>query len=246
MIRPLENQVQLLLGDGVVGTEAAVAVAAHQLVAGRPADGLGVPLALRHVGELHEVVHHRPPNLPPQDSDQHSPGESSLRLEAALPHSVHQLMGPNVVYRFRVPSLGVHVGKAAGGGPEANRGLRQAGGTDGGFCAPLGGAGREGQGQANHQRQQNGCRARQFFHGSFTPCCFVEWYYLSTDLVRCKMLCFYCLPCPSSMAGCMRRACNCFVERAGEPHNIADILLIWGAACLEPAMSGVPFPMEVT
>ena len=43
---PLENQIQLLLGDGVVGAEAAVAIAGHQLFAGRPADGFAVRLTL--------------------------------------------------------------------------------------------------------------------------------------------------------------------------------------------------------
>lgn len=51
----------------------AVAGAAHDALAGRPANGLGIPLSLYHIVKVHQVVHHGAACHPPQDGGDHGP-----------------------------------------------------------------------------------------------------------------------------------------------------------------------------
>ena len=123
--RPVAHQVaeedrrELLAGDRVVRAEAPVAVAADHALGRRPADRLGVPRALGHVGEVHGIVHHRAARLPPQDRDEHRAGHALVRREAVGGRAGHQPLVVDVLHVVTVPGVRAHVreGQIVGLGP---------------------------------------------------------------------------------------------------------------------------------
>ena len=50
----VQNNIQLLLGNGVVGPKAPISISTNQLLAGRPANRFCVPLSLWYVIKLYQ------------------------------------------------------------------------------------------------------------------------------------------------------------------------------------------------
>ena len=106
----VQNNIQLLLGNGVVGSKAPVSIATNQPLAGRPANRFCVPLSLWYVIKLHQIVDRRTAGLPPQDSGQHSPGQGTVRGKASAAHSGHQIIFPAPGNGLRIPGSSVNIG----------------------------------------------------------------------------------------------------------------------------------------
>ena len=109
-----EHDRQLLTGDGVIGAECAVSVAAHDTLACRPADGLGVPRLVRHIGEVQQVIHSRSALFVEQDLSKLGAGEGVVRPKPAIAVAIHQAPLLDKPYRFIVPiALWRYVGSPA-------------------------------------------------------------------------------------------------------------------------------------
>ena len=107
---PVQDQGQLLPGEGVVGAEAGLAHAGDHAVGRRPVHRGGIPVAGGHIREargggggaaLHGV----------QGLDQHGPGEGVVGGEPAAGHAGHEAVFIHVLHRVIVPGGGGHVGK---------------------------------------------------------------------------------------------------------------------------------------
>ena len=152
-----EDGGHLLPGDGVVGAEGAVVIAADEPLLPGPQDGVGTGVLRVHVGEgvdgllfLVLPVHllgaavkvlplqgdHRPVVEAVQGFGQHRPGHQAVGIKLVRSGGVHQLPLHAVRHRVGVPGLGGHVGQIGPGGQGGRTGQEDAQGQRPGGQGP--------------------------------------------------------------------------------------------------------------
>src|SRR5699024_3054229 len=107
----VQNGGKLLTGDAVVGTEAAVTVAAHDAVGGGPGHPVGEPLTGGHVSEGSAGGNVLTAEAE-EDGDQHTPGEGHGGGEGGAAGAGHETLAADKGHALRRPVVGGHVGEA--------------------------------------------------------------------------------------------------------------------------------------
>ena len=92
----VQDRRKLLPRHGIIRAEQAVAVAADDALAGRPADSIGVPRIPGHIGKVHRVIHNRLTLQTIEDSHDHAPAGSSVRRKGGIAGAGHQAVVINV------------------------------------------------------------------------------------------------------------------------------------------------------
>ena len=99
----VEDRGELLARNGIVRTEAALAIAGNDASRSRPAHGLAVPRALVRIGVAHGIVDDGTARETPENGDDLAARRCAVRRKFALGHAGHKTVFIDVLHRVRVP-----------------------------------------------------------------------------------------------------------------------------------------------
>ena len=122
--KPIEDRRQLLPGDRVIGTKVPVAVAAHDALAGRPANRLAVPGGGVHIRKVHWGLPRRAVHQPPQDGHDLGPGRHAVGRERVRRCPHHETIFIGISHRVEIPRVRRNIHERQAGDflvPEGNR-----------------------------------------------------------------------------------------------------------------------------